>query len=447
MNAIIKMALKDIRLMLRDRLGAFFIIGFPILMGLFFGLIMGGPSAGNRAKMKIAIVDQDDSEVSNKFVDSLATNENVEVQIAELEPARESVRKGERVGLVVLPAGFGETAGVFWETPAKIQLGMDPSRSAESAMVQGFVMQTMGGLVGERFSNPTQFQPFVQDSMEQVKNDKEIGFLQRQTLLTMFGSFDKMLESIDDLQQQEAEAVEGGAESDTAEAGAAGSGFQFANIESIDITREIDPNSRTGQLRKLRSKWDISFPQAMLWGVMACVAGFAISIARENSMGTMLRLKTAPITRFQILAGKALACFLTVIGVITIMTLLGLALGLQPASYPKLVIAAFCVATCFVGIMMTMSVLGKTEQSVNGTGWAINMVLAMIGGAMIPVMFMPDFMQKISVLSPVKWSILSIEGAIWRDFSFTELAMPCGILLTIGAVCMLIGSIILGRRD
>ena len=441
MNPVIKMALKDIKLLFRDRMGAFFVIGFPILMGLFFGLIMGGSSSGSKAKMKIAIVDQDQSEISKKFVESFAANDSVEVEQVEIESARESVRKGQRVGMIVLPPGFGKTAGVFWEEPPVIQLGMDPSRSAESAMVQGFVMESIGSLVGERFSNPGQFKPFVQDSIEQVKENQELGLLQRQTLLTLFGSFDKMLESIDDLQEQESTD-----EDDSAEPETGGSRLQFADIQSIDITKEIDPKSQQGQLRKIQSKWDLSFPQAMLWGVMACVAGFAISIARENSMGTMLRLKTAPISRFQILAGKALACFLTVIGVIALMTILGVVLGLQPRSYPKLALAAASTAVCFVGIMMTMSVLGKTEQSVNGIGWAIMMVFAMIGGAMIPVMFMPGFMQKISVFSPIKWSILSIEGAIWRDFSYPELAMPCGILVAIGVAGMVLGSIILSRR-
>ncbi|HIE95604.1 MAG TPA: hypothetical protein EYG03_09175 [Planctomycetes bacterium] len=46
-------------------------------------------------------------------------------------------------------------------------------------------------------------------------------------------------------------------------------GPQFVDIKSIDVTREIDPNSQAGQLKKLRSRWDISFPQAMMWGVLS----------------------------------------------------------------------------------------------------------------------------------------------------------------------------------
>jgi hypothetical protein len=33
--------------------------------------------------------------------------------------------------------------------------------------------------------------------------------------------------------------------------------------------------------------------------------------------------------------------------------------------------------------------------------------LAMFGGCLIPVMFMPSFVQKVSVLSPVFWCIRS----------------------------------------
>ncbi len=139
MNRILKMAIKDLRIMSRDKMGAFFILGFPILMGLFFGLIMGGSSSSdNRAKMEVAIVDNDKSDMSRKFIESLQANDSINVTIDQLEAARESVRKGQRVALLVVDKGFGETAGVLWGDPPTIQIGVDPSRSAEAGMLQGF---------------------------------------------------------------------------------------------------------------------------------------------------------------------------------------------------------------------------------------------------------------------------------------------------------------------
>ena len=436
MTAVIQMAIKDLRILFRDRLGAFFILVFPILMGLFFGLIMGGNSGGSTAAMRIVVVDQDQSEMSRKFIESLKKNEAVSIELANLEWARDGVRKGSRIGLVVLPKGFGDTAGILWSTPPQIQLGIDPSRLAEAGMIQGFVMEAMGSLVGERFRQPKQFKPLIEDAKKQLDSDNEVNPLTRRLMSNYFQSLETLMDSIAGIQVAE----------DSELSLKTGGNFQFADIQSLDISREIDPNSQAGQLQKLRSRWDISFPQAMMWGVLGCVAGFSISVARERTLGTMVRLEVAPLSRFQILAGKALACFIAVIGVIGMLTLLGIGLGMRPANFMALAVAAISIACCFVGIMMTLAVLGKTEQSVSGIGWAANMVMAMLGGAMIPVMFMPAFLQSASVVSPITWSILAIEGAIWRQYTMAEMVFPCLILIGIGATGFVIGTQVLSRK-
>ncbi|MEC7598315.1 MAG: ABC transporter permease [Planctomycetota bacterium] len=436
MTAVIQMAIKDLRILFRDRLGAFFILVFPILMGLFFGLIMGGNSGGSTAAMRIVVVDQDQSEMSRKFIESLKKNEAVSIELANLEWARDGVRKGSRIGLVVLPKGFGDTAGILWSTPPQIQLGIDPSRLAEAGMIQGFVMEAMGSLVGERFRQPKQFKPLIEDAKKQLDSDNEVNPLTRRLMSNYFQSLETLMDSMAGIQVAE----------DSELSLKTGGNFQFADIQSLDISREIDPNSQAGQLQKLRSRWDISFPQAMMWGVLGCVAGFSISVARERTLGTMVRLEVAPLSRFQILAGKALACFIAVIGVIGMLTLLGIGLGMRPANFMALAVAAISIACCFVGIMMTLAVLGKTEQSVSGIGWAANMVMAMLGGAMIPVMFMPAFLQLASVVSPITWSILAIEGAIWRQYTLAEMVFPCLILIGIGATGFVIGTQVLSRK-
>jgi ABC-2 type transport system permease protein len=179
----------------------------------------------------------------------------------------------------------------------------------------------------------------------------------------------------------------------------------------------------------------------MLWGVLACAATFAISIVRERKQGTLLRLQAAPISRTQVLFGKAAACFLAVIGVIIMMVALGMFLGMRPRSPVLLAGASVCVAFCFVGVMTLMSVVGKSEEAVSGAAWGANMIMAMFGGAMIPLAFMPRFMTTLSQASPVKWSILALEGAIWRGYTPLEMLLPCGVLITVGAVCLVVGSI------
>jgi ABC-2 type transport system permease protein len=119
---------------------------------------------------------------------------------------------------------------------------------------------------------------------------------------------------------------------------------------------------------------------------------------------------------------------------------------MRPESLPLLALASLSIAFCFTGIMMLMSVIGRTEEAVSGAAWGANMLMAMFGGGMIPLVFMPKFMQTLSTASPAKWSVLALEGSIWRGFTLSEMLMPCAILLAVGAVSLTAGGFLLARR-
>ena len=57
---------------------------------------------------------------------------------------------------------------------------------------------------------------------------------------------------------------------------------------------------------------------------------FGISLVTERTHGTLVRLRMAPLTRAQILGGKALSCFTSILFVEVM--LLGVALGLRRAA-------------------------------------------------------------------------------------------------------------------
>jgi ABC-2 type transport system permease protein len=435
MRTIFNMAMKDLRLMSRDWLGLFFIVGFPIVMGVFFGIVMGSFDTKS-VSLGVAVVDEDDSKMSRKFVEALASTGNVRTEKLSRDAAVDRVRRGQLVGMIAIPNGFGDSAGLMWMEGPAIEVGIDPSRKAEAGMLEGIIMQAMGKLVAMRFQDPASMRPIIQKAKEEVAAAKDLGMM-RPLVAQMLNSFDAFLQSWETVQA---------ADSDSGSGVAAGMPeLQLARIETVDVTREVPKGSTEAVLRNLRSKWDISFPQAMMWGVLGCAAGFAITIVRERKQGTFMRLQVAPVTRSQIVAGKALACFLTVIGVIAVMIALGMWLGMRPRSPGLLAMATLCIAICFVGIMIFMSTIGNSEEAVSGAAWAANMFMAMFGGGMMPLLFLPGFMKTLSNFSPVKWSILALEGSIWRGFTLADMLLPCGILLGTGAVCLVIGARLLAR--
>jgi ABC-2 type transport system permease protein len=188
------------------------------------------------------------------------------------------------------------------------------------------------------------------------------------------------------------------------------------------------------------SGFEITFPQGIMWGILGCAMSFAVGLVRERVRGTYVRLQSAPITRTQILAGKALACFTTITLLqVTLVAIGVLGFGVTPSSYALLALACVTASLGFVGFMMLVAGLARTEEAAGGAGWAFLMPMTLFGGGMMPQAVMPAWMQTVGSVSPVKWAIRGIEGAVWRDFTLTEMLLPCGILLAFGLVCFVIG--------
>jgi ABC-2 type transport system permease protein len=56
-------------------------------------------------------------------------------------------------------------------------------------------------------------------------------------------------------------------------------------------------------------------------------------------------------------------------------------------------------------------------------------------------------MQTASNISPVKWGIVALEGAIWRGFGFIDMLLPCAILIVVGAAFYAVGVWSLSRQE
>jgi ABC-2 type transport system permease protein len=316
---------------------------------------------------------------------------------------------------LIVPKGFGER----YEKPfvkgfPEVETGMDPSRKAEQGLLQGVLAKYLFEHIADVFFNPDNARKLVSEGLAEIRQATDIDPLSKAALLTFLPALDRFL--IDIPRDGEVEKINFG---------------QFG-VKNVEVAREDN---------RPKSAFDISFPQGIVWALLACAASFGISIVTERVKGTLVRLRMMPITLREILAGKAAACFVTTIGVTVALLLFArLVFGVRPDSLPLLAMAAVSTCICFVGIMMFLAVLGKTEQAAAGIGWAILMAMAMIGGGMIPLAFMPGWMQKVSHISPIKWTIYSLEGAIWRGFSLSEMLLPCGILVAIGVGCFLIGA-------
>jgi ABC-2 type transport system permease protein len=417
LKQVIALILKDLKLLVRDKVGFFFAFFFPLIYCIFFGTLFSGGGGGSRA-IKVLVVDEDQSEASKEFVAALEKTPEFSVELTSRTEAERQVRKGDRTAYIALPVGFGSAKErMFWGDPAKIETGIDPARKAEAGMIHGVLTKCAFEGLQQFFTNPEKNRQQIRQWLADIQADPDMDPQWRTALSVFLPAWEVFLSA-------QPKPTEGRAESS----------FRWnpVEIEDVPITREW---------RGPKNSYEVSFPQGVIWGVMGCAAAFGISLVIERTKGTLVRLRMAPLRREHILAGKAGACFFVTAGLQVAVFIIGMVFfKIRPGSMGLLAFALFSVTCAFVGIMMVLSVLGKTEQAAGGIGWSVLVLMAMIGGGMIPQFVMPPWLHRLGVISPVKWSITAMDGAIWRGFSFVEMLLPCGILIGVGVVCFAIGA-------
>lgn len=339
MSAVLAIARKDLRLLLRDRAALFWALVFPLAFSLLFGAILRTGLDQGPKDVPVALVVDAQTPRAERVGEALRRSGAVALVTREADAGRRDVRRGDAAAFVRVPAG-----------DAPVEIGSDPTRRAEVALVTAIVSASLSDV-------PT---PVVATTV----------------------------------------AAEGG--------------------------------PRTG--------YEIVFPVAVLWGLIGCAGSFAVAMVAERTRGTHLRLLAAPLSLTELIGGKALACFFACAVDALLLSLVAWSgLGVRIESVGALMISVVASATCFVGITVLLSVMGKSEQSVGGAGWATLLLLAMMGGAMVPLSLMPSWLRALSHGSPVKWGVVALEGATWRGATAGELVVPVAILFAVGIACFGLG--------
>jgi ABC-2 type transport system permease protein len=459
MGAIWAIALKDIRLLLRDRMGFFFAFGFPIMTAIFFGTIFGGSSGGgggggddaDSGKIDILLVDEDNTEGSKAFAKTLHGASELKVtDAAAREQAIADVRTGKATAFIALPKGFGSTREtLFFGGGTTIVLGVDPARHAESGMLEGVLTKYGFMQMQDAFQKPDMMRDQARRSIDRIRQSTSLDPSQKQVFERFFGDLDQFL--VDVPKKSDSKPDANPKDTDAANSSGPG-GFQPIKIEKADILKPKesapDGSDSNATVRPPPNNYAWTFPQGMIWGFIGCSMSFAVALVLERTRGTLLRLRVAPLSSMQILTGKALACFLmTQLVAIILLLIARFMFGVVPVSMPTLVVAMVCTGCAFVGIMLFFSVLSRSERAAAGLGWGVMLISSMIGGGMIPLFILKGWMRSLSMFSPVRWSILALEGGIWRGMSPSEMLLPCGILLAIGVAGFVAGAIVFGKAE
>ena len=184
------------------------------------------------------------------------------------------------------------------------------------------------------------------------------------------------------------------------------------------------------------------------------VISLGSSIVREKLNGSFTRLKTLPTNYLVALLSKQItylgvtimqAVFIFSFG-IWVFPSLGLP-GLNLPDIPGLIIVTLICGWCAASYAICIGVFAQTQEQANGFGAVSIVILAAIGGLLVPSFVMPVSLRIFMKISPLHWCLEAYYGLFLEGGKLKDILMNILPLLAITILFQLVAFFGLKRKN
>ncbi|HEU4320067.1 MAG TPA: ABC transporter permease [Acidimicrobiia bacterium] len=390
MGAATRIAVKDLKLRVRDRSAIILGIIAPLVLAFVFDLVFGGAFT-QELNLQYGLVDRDGSEISRGLGDVLDEIEAQGVLTVEAfdsaNSAETAVDEGEIDAFILIEEGFGQSVTANADASISVVGSVDAPTSTQIAKS-----------IAQQYATGIEATQLAIASTAAASN------------ATVTPEFFASLTT----------------DPTTA-------AFSYSLVDVTAATRQLDGTTY--------------FAAGMAVFFLFFTVQFGVlGLLEEEREGTLQRLQAAPIGRTSIVLGKALLAI--VLGLIS-MTVLVVATQLligatwgAPLGVALLVIAGVLAA---VGIMGLVAAIAKTPEGAGNLGAIIAVILGMLGGVFFQLGSGDDFLSRLTLITPHAWFMDGLanlaDGAPWTA------ALPAvGAIMVFAVVTGVVSWILLRRR-
>jgi len=404
---------KDLRLFFNDRRAVVVGLLVPIVLASFFGYIFGGQAGKTEtSRMQVLAIDQDGSPISRGIVAQLSADKNLDVKPSTPDEARDLVRKGKARVAIVIPKDFGTEAGHALFAGGKkpqISLMYDPSHAMELGMLQGILSGAVMQAVSKEMFSGQSGREVAREALAQIGKDSQMAPAEKKTLTDLLSSVEKWNEQ----QAQQPASGQGGP--------TGGLTIPFeTHEEAITSGTDVEYNGYAHAFAGMGIQFIL---------FMGLDVGVRMLLLRQS--GLWQRLRAAPLSRSMLLGSRAASAALIsgfILFVLFTFAWLAFNVHIRGSFLGFLgVCAAFSLMTAAFGLMI--AALGKTVEATRGYAIMATLIMVMLGGAWVPTMFFPQWMQKITVVVPTRWAMDGLDGMTWRGLGLSSAFVPTAMLL------------------
>lgn len=195
--------------------------------------------------------------------------------------------------------------------------------------------------------------------------------------------------------------------------------FEVLRLERPDVARklhQIKPVVRYFYNPTLESKYYMVPAILVMLITLVSVMVTGTAIVREKELGTLEQMMVTPLTARQIIAGMSIPYALLSAIVFTVGTAIAVFVFKVPllGSLPLLYLCVGIYMLTTMGGGLLVSTVSQTQQQALFTTWFFMIFFIMTSGFFYPVDNMPQFVQSISVINPMRFLMAIIRGIFLR---------------------------------
>lgn len=431
MKTILTLIKKEYILFWNDKVAVSLTFIVPAALIFLFGSIFGG-SGQSASGINLAFVNNSNSRIARKIESTLDTtkafniiktyvNDDGKTVKFDTVSVKRYIMGGNATAALVIPKNaYSDTSFGL-----KLKFYYDPKNALEMQIIQGLLQQTIMMQIPELFNSG-----MMRRSQEVLGKIKGNSFNRQIALLVhkYFGVDTSKILSNGYLNFSDT----------TQNDSLSSSGFKsfFNKIINLDKEQLVGKNVSNPQATRSVGGWAIMF---LLFTITASGA----SLFEEKQSGVTLRILSCPVSRVQILWSKYL--YNISLGIIQLYAMFFAGLIFfhidifsNSINLFIIILAASAASTAFG---MLLAAFSKTQAQARGLGTFLILAMSSIGGAWFPTFLLPSFIQALSKITLVYWSMEGFLDVLWRGSGLLEILPIVGILLAMAMIINIISII------
>lgn len=414
--AIIK---KEFLILIRDKIGLLILFAMPITLILVMTLIQDSAfKTINEKGIPIVFVNNDHDTLGNTILNGLKTSNFCEVSTSKagkpytLDGAQQAVANGEFLIGIVIPEG------------ASTKIRNNVKQLVSETMVLDEIKSSGKDIVDITLI----IDPVAKNSFVTTITSNLHEYIAAVKTQMMFQSFsDQIAEILPEGSKKPTKAYE---KTDI---------IQYKEIYGSALIGKDVPTSTQHNV-----------PAWTIFGMFFIVILVVGNIIKEKKEGSAFRLKTLPTSYLTMMNGKIIVYVIVCLIQFFIMIAVGVFVlplfGLPPLNLghhlEAILLLAFFTALAATGFGVLIGTLANSEQQGAILGSLLVLLLSAIGGILVPTYVMPEIMRKISMMSPLNWSLSGFYKIILRGAGLEGILFNCTLLFVFFIITVFLSSLI-----